>query len=233
MATAGADHATRLHRKLLIGGRRVVVDAPPDLTAEALVRWLGGAWVGPDVKLADVSNGPLEPSAAAKHDGAWSLVVSAGPDFLRSHVLRPNEAIVVGRLLSGGETIAPGRWAIDDATVSVNHVEFRLRGGELDVRDLGSRNGTRVSHLELAGVVVCVGATTIVCRPMDDESADGLGAFDFDVSTGTWLTARTGVRRITAPVIDVPLARSGGRIGVRARPGAIPRPPAPARSPPP
>ena len=222
MATAGADHATRLHRKLLIGGRRVVVDAPPDLTVTALVRWLGGAWVGPDVMLADVSNGPLEPSTAAKHDGAWSLVVSAGPDFLRSHVLRPNETVVVGRLLSAGETIAPGRWAIDDVTVSVNHVEFCLRGGELEVRDLGSRNGTHVSQpLELAGVVVCVGATTIVCRPMDDESADGLGAFDFDVSTGTWLTARTGVRRITAPVIDVPLARSGGRIGVRAKPGAI------------
>ena len=218
----GVGDPTRVRRKLLVGGRGVVVDGPGNLTAATLARWLGSAWVGPDPLLADIPNGPLEPPASGNCDRAWSLVVSAGPDFLRSHVLGPDEGIVVGRRLSPGETSAPGRWAIDDGTLSACHAEFRLREGSLDVRDLGSRNGTTMSQGQRpTDTVVRLGATTIVCRPIGGQSSDALGAFDFDASTGTWLTARSAVPHRPAPMIDVPLARPGGRIGVRVRPGTI------------
>lgn len=213
---------TRVRRKLLVGGRRIVVDGPANLTAATLVRWLGGAWNGPDTLLADVTNGPLGSPTPGKRGRAWSLIVSAGPDFLGSHVLGPHEAVVVGRRLSVSESIAPGRWAIDDGTLSECHAEFRLGESALEVRDLGSRNGTHVSQdYEEVATVVRLGATTVVCQPMGDQSEQACGAFDFDPSTGTWLTARSVAPRSTAPVIDVPLARNGGRIGMRARPGAI------------
>ncbi len=221
-AASSAGDRTRVQRKLLVGRRRVFVDGPAALRVSTLVHWLGGAWSGPDAALADVPNGPLVPPGLVECGGAWSLVVSAGPDFLRSHVLGPDDVVVVGRRCSPVDLNRPGRWALDDGALSVRHAEMRLRGGRLEVRDLGSRNGTYISHdHEREVAVVRLGASTVVCQPMGDPTARRPGAFDFDPSTGTWLTAMSAVRGPTAPAIDVPIAGHGGRPGMRVRPGAI------------
>ena len=216
------DRPRRVRRKLLVHGRRLVVDAPGEVTAASLVRSLGGEWAGPDVPLADVANGALEPCCSKKDAGAWRLVVSAGPDILRSVVLRPDSPVVVGRRPADWETDLPGRWTIDDGTLSEHHAEFLVRAGSLEVRDLSSRNGTEVwlDH-ERGETVVRLGATTVVCRVNDQDAAAYFGAHDFDPLTGTWLAHRTVVRRTTPPPLDVPLARPSARIRLRVRPGAI------------
>ncbi len=217
-----ADRTGRVRRKLLVDGRRIIVAAPGDVTAATVVRSLGGAWAGPDRLLADVSNGVLETSCTGKGTREWSLVVAAGPDMLQSHSLRPGSSVVIGRRSSSTETDPPGVWTIDDGTLSARHAEFLALADSLDVRDLGSRNGTHVSHdRECKETTVRLGTTTVVCRFIEHEAVQPVGAYDFDPSTGTWLTHRSAAGYTPPPPLDVPVARPGTRIRLRVRPGAI------------
>ncbi len=228
---AAFERDLRVRRKLLVDGRCIVVDGPAEVTVASLLRALpdqaapGSALTGmalAGVALADVANGPLEPGASEFVLGGWSLVVSAGPDVLRSHVLGPDASVVVGRRLPGPDQDAPGCWTIGDDTLSQHHAEFLVVRGSLTVRDLGSRNGTEISpDSDGEARVVRLGATTIVCRPTEHDALRPVGAYDFDRSTGTWRTHRSIVRRSAPPPLDVPLARHTTRIRVRVRPGAI------------
>ncbi len=234
-------------------GRRVVVDGPAhvpmaDVVDEILraatsgVRDLVSAGVTCALPVAtetfrsdtlgDVTNGLVALSGTAAPPGSWSLIVAAGPDVLRSRVLGPGMSVVVGRRLHDEAGCDGRRWTIGDETLSLHHAELSVSDGSLQVRDLGSRNGTATladaadaagaAGDDAGGVVrFRIGASVIEGRRIEGQLGGGSRAREFDVISGTWRSSRGGLRPRGEAPIEVPLARSGGRARMRVRPGAL------------
>jgi len=94
------------------------------------------------------------------------LVVVEGPDRGRETVARRG-TVRVG-------TAADNDLVLTDTAVSRRHLEVRLRGNEVRVVDLGSRNGTTVDSVSIfeailpAASLLRVGASAIRALPVDE-----------------------------------------------------------------
>ena len=99
-------------------------------------------------------------AVSALPSGAALLVVRRGPD-LGARFLLDQDVTVAGRHPAAGIFL-------DDVTVSRRHVEFRRKGTEFSVVDLGSLNGT-----------FCNGARIEGERPLVDGDEVQIGKFRF------------------------------------------------------
>jgi transcriptional regulator with GAF, ATPase, and Fis domain len=109
----------------------------------------------------------------------WRIRIIAGPDAGQEHALDR------GSLLVGSGT--GNDLVLTDPRISRAHVELRLRESGLQVRDLGSTNGTFIGNVRVgdtllqAADVVRLGSTQIAMEPADrdvdvDTSSNRLGA---------------------------------------------------------
>lgn len=129
------------------------------------------------------------------------LCVVAGPDSGRSVLLRAGCPIVIGR--------RSGDFVIDDPLLSARHCEVTLDDAVVVVRDLGSRNGTRIDAGLIGGDagsvevgdVIQVGATLIaLLRLGGDDRAPLLGC------TPTGSVVQRRFREAPAPLPSAPSA---------------------------
>src|SRR5687768_5312677 len=79
-----------------------------------------------------------------------SRIGATDPQDQRAYLVVRTDAVADVRVLDEGGTLVVGRTKdadviVDDARVSRRNTEIALRGRQLIVRDLGSRNGTRVN----------------------------------------------------------------------------------------
>jgi pSer/pThr/pTyr-binding forkhead associated (FHA) protein len=102
-----------------------------------------------------------------------SLVVLSGP--LEGKRIEIQDEMTIGREGTHVE--------IDDIQVSRRHAELRLVGARLVIRDLGSRNGTRVAGVRITdtvtlenGAVVSVGASHLRVEGLPSAAEETLPA---------------------------------------------------------
>ena len=101
-----------------------------------------------------------------KKDRAWSLTVERGPKELRGVSYPISESIVVGRSAQADIVIGSGY-------VSEFHAKFSLKGQNLFVEDMNSKNGTLLNRKPIQGPIslknndtVSMGNVTIRVRYM-------------------------------------------------------------------
>jgi pSer/pThr/pTyr-binding forkhead associated (FHA) protein len=137
-----------------VGPVRLSAQSPRVLRTGDLVR-VGRIWL--EIRIEQVP--PTQHAALATKEIALGLVAGAlasqgelsavrvrvveGPDAGRElEIIEPDRPHVLGRV--GNVDLA-----LDDADVSRRHVELVRKGGQLRVRDLGSKNGTRLGDRTL------------------------------------------------------------------------------------
>jgi pSer/pThr/pTyr-binding forkhead associated (FHA) protein len=139
-----------------VGPVRLSPQAPRVLRNGDLIR-VGRIWLeirlehvpptqNPSLATREIALGLVAGALAAQGEAAAVRVrVVEGPDAGRElELLDVDRPHVIGR-------VGKVDLALDDADVSRRHVEITRRGGQLYVRDLGSKNGTRLGDERLEG----------------------------------------------------------------------------------
>lgn len=148
----GSTNGTR------VGKTTLVAHAPQKMRPSEVVR-VGRVWL----ELAVVSEPPTRGAplvakeialalvtrslAAAGEDARPKVRVTAGPDAGSEAVLEPGSALVIGRARDADLPLS-------DPEASRRHVEVKLRGDQIVVRDLGSRTGSLLGERALGGADV-------------------------------------------------------------------------------
>jgi pSer/pThr/pTyr-binding forkhead associated (FHA) protein len=137
-----------------VGPVRLSAQAPRLLRSGELVR-LGRIWIevriehkpatqNPALATAQIALGLVQVALADQGESAWArLRVTEGPDQGREASLTHSD---VPHAIGRGNDVA---LKLEDADASRRHVEVFRRGTELFVRDLGSKNGSRLGDRPL------------------------------------------------------------------------------------
>jgi two-component system, NtrC family, response regulator AtoC len=95
----------------------------------------------------------LPPGAPGNAPGSAYLLVFDG-DSSRIHELPPNGLVIIGRDATSGIVLA-------DETVSRSHAKVTVVGGDAQIEDLDSRNGTSINGERITGARLLVSGDTI------------------------------------------------------------------------